>query len=311
MAELRLRAWSPDYDSAGGERGEASGDVDTDVEVPAAAWAPRRPTIGPDRSILVVDGVQRIDAFGELDGVDGPDGGGGPPVPVVFASVGAAAVRAGLGGAVLVDPRLDRVACSAADPGPTDPYRWRVCGATGAALVEAVGRARQELEVAVTAAAAAGLLGGRDELVVVDGPLRGGEHQHGGAVVGYVKSHEVSYLPPGPEAVIAALAPGERTPLFAVASRRQRWSWYARLPGPHQRGWDGIVRGEASSGVSLAEAVTLADRATATLPLYASSPVKDPRAPQNLVPIGGLERLLRHRLGEREVLERRLRRSLG
>ena len=38
-----------------------------------------------------------------------------------------------------------------------------------------------------------------------------------------------------------------------------------------------------------------------------SVPYKDPRAPQNLVPIGGLERELRHRLGDQHVLYRALR----
>jgi hypothetical protein len=36
-------------------------------------------------------------------------------------------------------------------------------------------------------------------------------------------------------------------------------------------------------------------------------PHKDPRAPQNLVPIGGLERELRHRLGDQQILYRALR----
>jgi len=43
------------------------------------------------------------------------------------------------------------------------------------------------------------------------------------------------------------------------------------------------------------------------LPPLASVPHKDPRAPQNLVPIGGLERELRHRLGDQHVLYRALR----
>jgi hypothetical protein len=39
----------------------------------------------------------------------------------------------------------------------------------------------------------------------------------------------------------------------------------------------------------------------------ASVPHTDPRAPQNLVPIGGLERELRHRLGDQHILYRALR----
>jgi hypothetical protein len=48
---------------------------------------------------------------------------------------------------------------------------------------------------------------------------------------------------------------------------------------------------------------------TATLPPYASEPHKDPRAPQNLYPIAGLERALRRRLGDQHVLYRALRRA--
>ena len=45
---------------------------------------------------------------------------------------------------------------------------------------------------------------------------------------------------------------------------------------------------------------------TATLPRYASESHKDPRAPQNLYPVGGLERELRRRLGDPDVLYRAL-----
>ena len=39
-----------------------------------------------------------------------------------------------------------------------------------------------------------------------------------------------------------------------------------------------------------------------TLPRFASSPYKDPRAPQNLTPIAGLERKLRGMLGDQRLL---------
>lgn len=301
---LRLRSWSPEYDSAGaGERSDASADVDADVEVPRRSWAPRPPGVGAEDGVVVVDGVQRLDAFGELEAL------GGAPTAVLFASVGAGGVRTGCAAAArplaeLVEAVVGRVVCGAADPGDVAPYGWRRCGPGPPAALEAVAQARHELEVAVAEALATG-----EQLVVVDGPLRG--HEHLPATVGYVKRHEVSYLGPDLEPVVAALAPGQRTPLFSVATRWHRWSWYARLPGPSGLGWDAVVRGEAPASLSRDEAVVLADRAAASLPAYASSLVKDPRAPQNLVPIGGLERVLRHRLGERELLERRLRRRLG
>jgi hypothetical protein len=55
------------------------------------------------------------------------------------------------------------------------------------------------------------------------------------------------------------------------------------------------------------EVVRLADLSVLLLPPLASAPHKDPRAPQNLVPIGGLERELRRRLGDQQLLYRSLR----
>jgi hypothetical protein len=55
--------------------------------------------------------------------------------------------------------------------------------------------------------------------------------------------------------------------------------------------------------------IALADRVALALPRFASAPHKDTRAPQNLYPIGGLERTLRHRLGDAAVVYRALRRA--
>ena len=146
-----------------------------------------------------------------------------------------------------------------------------------------------------------------DELLVVDGPL--GDRRHIGGAVGYVKAHHVSYLSPAQQVVVGALAPGQRTPLFAVGAHRFRWSWYLRLPGPATHPWWGIVRCEASGELSRDAAVAVADRVAATLPRFASQPHNDARAPQNLHPIAGLERELRRRLGDPLLLERALRRA--
>ena len=77
---------------------------------------------------------------------------------------------------------------------------------------------------------------------------------------------------------------------------------------PADRG-PGIVRCEAGPALAPTRSSPLADRVAATLPRYASEPHKDPRAPQNLYPIGGLERELRHRLGDAGVLYRALRKA--
>src|SRR5690349_14913589 len=78
----RLRTWSPDYER--GSRPEAgelgTPQVDAPVEVPVAGWAPqgvpsaraRGPT-GPTPELLppiaFVDGVQRVDAWADVEAV--------------------------------------------------------------------------------------------------------------------------------------------------------------------------------------------------------------------------------------------------
>jgi hypothetical protein len=146
---------------------------------------------------------------------------------------------------------------------------------------------------------------GTVDTVVVDGPLRGG--QHGAGFVGYVKTHHAAYGPALVRDVVTTLAPGERTPLLLLGGPFPRWSWYLRLPCDVAHGWAGVVRLEIAADMPVTLAAVLADRVCATLPRFASTPQKDPRAPQNLIPIGGLERELRHRLGDPQLLVRALR----
>ncbi|MGA7270604.1 MAG: DNA double-strand break repair nuclease NurA, partial [Acidimicrobiia bacterium] len=142
------------------------------------------------------------------------------------------------------------------------------------------------------------------ELVIVDGPLS--HRRHVERAVGYVKREHVEYLPAELWDVKYGLAVGRRTPLFLTSGAWSRYSWYVRLAlgqGPAE----GLVRCEVSADMDVASAATLADRVTATLPRYGSAPHKDPRAPENLYPIAGLEREMRRRLGEPNLMYRALR----
>jgi hypothetical protein len=146
----------------------------------------------------------------------------------------------------------------------------------------------------------------RAEMVVVDGPLS--HHRHVPAAIGYVKTQHRHYLPEELRWILTALPVGRRTPLFMLREGPAKWSWYLRLAagaGPV----GGVVRCEMAANLSVVEAAQVADRATATLPEFASHEHKDPRAPQNLYPIGGLERALRRRLGDQQLMFRALRRS--
>jgi hypothetical protein len=150
-------------------------------------------------------------------------------------------------------------------------------------------------------------VGAPGDLVFLDGPVRGRTTPR---TIGYIKTQQVAYLPRALQPVVERLGAGQRTPLFLTAANNwEHWSWYLRLSRDGTHPWEAVVRCEAPrEGVTLPAATALADEATATLPRFASAPHRDVRAPQNLYPIGGLERHLRHRLGDATVIGRHLRR---
>jgi hypothetical protein len=141
---------------------------------------------------------------------------------------------------------------------------------------------------------------------VLDGPLR--QRGHIPDAVGFIKSHHVRYLDDAADALIGRLTPGARTPVFRIdAQPFSRYSWYLKLPGPAGPDWAGVVRCEATGALPVERVVALADVVAATVPRFSSEPHKDSRAPQNLYPIAGLERELRRRLGDPQLLYRALR----
>ena len=299
-----VETWAPELGAPlGGEVVAGSdADVDPSVEVRADAWAPTAPARPPAGRVMFVDGVQRVDARVWVEDGEGASRQG------VCASVAAGVVRCD-GRATVVAAEVRRAVLCLGDgvepiATPHGVYRAHpVRGVVGGdPLGQALGRVRGDLEGRVAVEA------GRDrDLLVVDGPL--GDRRHIDGAVGYVKSHHVAYLQPAQQRVVGRLAPGQRTPLFRIGSERFRWSWYVRLPGPATHSWWGVVRCEAAGELALADAVARADTVAATLPRFASQPYNDPRAPQNLHPIAGLERDLKRRLGDPLLLERALRRA--
>ena len=82
--------WDPSYGTSNDlDPVEASrADVDCDIEVPAAQWAPRRPGAAPPAErIVFVDGVRRVEAHVWIDADDGAAHHG------ICASYAAGAVR--------------------------------------------------------------------------------------------------------------------------------------------------------------------------------------------------------------------------
>jgi hypothetical protein len=307
--------WDPAYGASSDADDGPAGTrvaVDLSAEMPADQWQPLTPPADErlrQRGIAFVDGVRRVEA---RIWVEGPDG----VVPGVCASWGAGAVCC-RDTTATVDPDALEIGRSVAAPLPagllepvvTRHATYRPVPAGGPAPEDLWWAVQQEMNRAEVRIATAIRRQAPDSLVVVDGPLRGREQLPG--VVGLVKSHHVTYLAGAAGSVLGGLAPGSRTPVFTITGGFPRHSWYVRLPGADSAvvPLAGVVRCECPISVTGDALVALADALTAVLPRYASSPVKDRRAPQNLTPIAGLERRLRHRLGAADVLYRALRQA--
>ena len=342
--------WDPSYGASlelegqlEGQLAESTARIDPDVELPAGRWRP----VDPDPSgplpdaLLFVDGVRRVEAQLWIDGdaTDGPAGDpagpgawtAGDPTAALCASYAAGVVCCCAAGAHLVVTKLRRglfsVAPHASDirtrAGQYQAHQVRVKRA-GAPVMTTLSQALQGKLAEVEAIAAteargdAAQPGARpgghpadtaSDLLIVDGPLRG--RQHLPRVLGYIKSHHATYLPPELNAIVRALAPGQRTPVFHMGTSWDRHSWYLRLPGPAGSPWAGVVRVECPADLPVAEVTRLAGLSQRCLGRFASAAYKDSRAPQNLYPIAGLERELRRRLGDPRLLYRALREAAG
>jgi uncharacterized protein len=310
--EVRLDPWQVEYgpEIPVGET-EATGPVpeavDDAVERPSAAWQPVRP--GPDRvlprRLFFVDGVRRIEARVIVRR-------GGHVSHGAFGSYGVGAVEIA-GSAHVCPPRIGRVLALDSAEAVTGPVTigpaldYRAVG-TGSADADAPLR-RIQVEMRLAEERLARELADRDgSLVVADGPLTFGDPVRGSAL-GYVKRIFLLYVPEHLETLVRLRA-GERTPLFALRSARRfaRYSWFLRLADPHptESPLAGLVRLEVSDAVGLEPALRLADATARLLPPLAPGRGRDPRAPQNLLPIGALEAHLRRELGDSRLIRRHI-----
>jgi hypothetical protein len=306
MARIVVEGWSPEYgapldpDEA---LAPAEGSVDTSVET--GTWAPRDGVDDGEPRIAFVDGVRRVDARLTLDDPAGPV----PGLCGTFA-VGATLWDRVERRSTVAHERVGRWAVLAGGrpetfpPVALDPaYATTTTADTDpAGLVRMLHTKMRAAEGHVASALAS------DHFVVADGPLN---ELAPLPAVGSIKSHRVTYLPPERNVVVGALGPGQRTPLFTIADYR-RYSWYVRLAHVVDgHAWSGVIRCEASGQLPTSEVIALADRTAAVLPLVASEPHLDPRAPQNLVPIEARERRLRHLMGDAGLVYRALREAVS
>ena len=200
-----VEGWAPEYGAPfdpDEQMAPAEGTIDPTVEL--TDWEPLEGVDDGIDQVAFVDGVRRIDARLLLDD---PAAGPTPGICGTFA-VGATRWHRRERWSEITDVRVERWAVLAgglADELPAveldPPYRTATTPSDDPShligeLHTRMRRAEGELASALAA----------DAFVVADGPLN--KPLAPLAVVGYIKSHRVTYLPPEQNVVIAELAPG-------------------------------------------------------------------------------------------------------
>jgi hypothetical protein len=312
-----VEAWSPEYGTSLDISGAGSPFVAGAAEEPAAEpvgevlWAPVAPpgVGGPParRPLAFLDGVSRVDARVLLERAGTPAAGlcGSVGVGAILADGAARFGPSEVHRAVVFEPGVFAPGQAVGFPPVSERLAYEQRPARGNRpedIRSELEHLREEKEAALAAQ-----LAGQGWVVIADGRLRWVEPM---PIVGYIKSHHRHWLAPALEAVVPALGPGQRTPLFALPTRHL--SWYLRLAelaGAHP--WAGVVRCEVSVALGVDRALELADLTAGQLPRFASKGFWDSRSPQNLVPIATLERRLWHLLGDRELVLRRIRTAVA
>lgn len=309
MLKLKADPWNPGYGAGAEAPFEAEPTevvVDTAVETPD--WtAPLSPEPCPHEPLTFVDGVMRIDL--RVLAQDGDCRAWG-----LLGSYAAGGVRCAGRAAFVDEPYIGRVMVLGGKM--TSPPLEVTVGAAALAYetrsvsVDAPGEQRRTLQRLMLEAEqrTAMQLATEGRLVFADGPLHmktAGELP----VVGVVKRMVTAYLEGPQAALLPRLVPGQRSPLFALGNGViDRFAWYQRLI-PSNGLWHelaGLVRCEVRMEMGVVEARRVADRTACMLPNFAGRPGVDPRAPQNLTPVGALEGRLRHLLGHPIVIRRAL-----
>lgn len=305
MMRVLADPWDPGYGMGYAPDDEVTAPVDLEVE--GVGWLLSIPGVPSEpRCLAFLDGVRRVElrlllAEGERR------------VPGALASFAVGAVFAGSGsgfGPIRIGRRIVAGGGTQVEPfelriGET-PVRWEPL-ATPADDDLLVQLAIQQAMRLAEAELARELGADGCDLLFVDGPL-GFLDPVRAPVVGIVKRSMKRYLDGTAGMLLPRLEPGSRTPLFLLgdpSAGSVRYSWYVRL-APLRAAWHdhaGLVRCELSAHTPLADARRLADEITGLLPRFAGSPA-DPRTPQNLAPVAGLERRLRHHLGDETLLRR-------
>jgi hypothetical protein len=308
---LRLDPWPGDYESGIPLDETEISDAQVDSRVECSEWGAIDPVQELSGDVYFVDGVRRVEARVLLEqaGVTGLTHG-------LFGSLATGAVRCGSNAAfdsVVVKRlfvlghgiersenfRIGSMSLSF-DPHPISD------NAPAPAMAALQNRMRtEEAELGESLAA-------QGACVFADGPLTyfsASRHP----MAGVIKRIVQPYLSASEFALVEKLQLGQRTPLFALRDgKSDRYSWYLRVASCRRvdHPLAGVLRVEMRAAAGLDRARHIADGTARLLPAFASTSARDPRAPQNLLPVGALEDELRRRLGDALSIRRGIERKL-
>jgi hypothetical protein len=305
VTTLRVDPWDPEYGTSLELEPIDEPPQTVEIGVEPVPWRPIAPE-PPDElpCCAFIDGVRRIDVrlFAEEGPEAAPALAGSWATGVAWSARPPVVGDVVVGRALVVGGGLEHADMRTTVGG--DELRYVSIGVPGATPIDPVIGLQNAMRAAEAALARAVFRSGRAELLLLDGPLT---YFADGPIVGMVKRQSRTYLPADRSSILGGLHPGERTPLFQLGEQRlERFSWYARLASvrPIDGAMTGVVRLEVPRETGIEKARALADLTTAVLPRFASVVGRDPRAPQNLYPVGQLERVLRHRLGDAALIRR-------
>ncbi|MGC8676841.1 MAG: hypothetical protein ACP5UF_01255 [Hydrogenobaculum sp.] len=115
-------------------------------------------------------------------------------------------------------------------------------------------------------------------------------------VFGFIKSHRKYFVSPKNLELLYEIRAFQRTPIIHYTSQDQKnfyYTWYTTL----NNDITGLVRIETLANMDIEKTSSLANVICVILRKFASSPLYEERAPQNLAPISALESYLRAYLG--------------
>lgn len=304
--KLRIDPWDPAYGASVDIDDLAATIEEVRLDVEDVAWAPISPTSpGVEIRCAFIDGVRRVDSrlFAETDGVGVPAVAGSWAVGVAWDSIPPRIDNIVIGRELIVSGGLTHADLIVEVGG--NRLCFRSSSVPDVSLVAPIQHLQTQMRQAEADVARSIFTDGAADILVLDGPLH--YFSANGPVLGFVKRQNRAYLPADRSLILGDLQPGQRTPLFVIGDQgMERYSWYTRIAWgrPIDGFMTGIVRIEISAEVGSQHAAELASLASGLFPRFASHAWHDPRAPQNLYPVGQLETLLRHRLGDGRLIRR-------